>query len=40
MTPLMFEKHFDDISLADLQALVEARIPEGRRLEFKSGFGE
>jgi hypothetical protein len=36
----MFEKHFDDISPADLQALVEARIHEGRRLEFKPGFGE
>jgi hypothetical protein len=24
----MFEKHFDDISPADLQALVEARIHE------------
>ena len=31
----MFGKSFEDISLADLQALVEARIPEGRRLEFK-----
>jgi len=31
----MFGKTFDDISLADLQALVDARIPEGRRLEFK-----
>jgi len=31
----MFAKAFDKISLADLQALVDARIPEGRRLEFK-----
>jgi hypothetical protein len=31
----MFGKAFDDISLADLQALAEARIAEGRRLEFK-----
>ncbi|MGX9393262.1 AlbA family DNA-binding domain-containing protein [Nitrobacteraceae bacterium UC4446_H13] len=31
----MFNKAFDDVSVADLQALVETRIPEGRRLEFK-----
>jgi hypothetical protein len=31
----MFGKAFDEISLPDLQALVDARIPEGRRLEFK-----
>lgn len=31
----MFGKAFDDIALADLQALVDARIPEGRRTEFK-----
>jgi len=31
----MFGKAFDEVSVADLQALVDARIPEGRRLEFK-----
>ncbi|MCF4166661.1 ATP-binding protein [Zavarzinia compransoris] len=31
----MFGKAIDEVSVADLQALVEARIPEGRRLEFK-----
>lgn len=31
----MFDKAFDEVSRADLEALVEARIPEGRRLEFK-----
>lgn len=31
----MFAKEFDDIDLADLQALVDGGIPEGRRLEFK-----
>lgn len=31
----MFDKAFDDISLNELEALVEARISEGRRLEFK-----
>jgi Schlafen, AlbA_2 len=31
----MFDKDFDAISADDLKALVEARIPEGRRLEFK-----
>lgn len=31
----MFDKAFDEISRADLEALVEARIPEGRRLEYK-----
>lgn len=31
----MFEKEFDEISLVDLQALVDEGIPEGRRLEFK-----
>ena len=31
----MFAKAFDEISLADLQALVDEGIPEGRQLEFK-----
>jgi len=31
----MFGKAIDDISTADLQALVDNGIPEGRRLEFK-----
>lgn len=31
----MFEKEFDEISLTDLQALVDEGIPEGRQLEFK-----
>jgi len=31
----MFGKAFDDISLDDLQALANARIPEGRRLDYK-----
>lgn len=31
----MFGKAIDEVSVADLQALVEARIPEGRRIEFK-----
>lgn len=31
----MFEKAFDTLTLADLEGLVEARIPEGRRLEYK-----
>ncbi len=35
MNSLMFDKAFDDISLGDLQVLVEARIPKGRRLGFK-----
>lgn len=32
---MMFEKAFDEISRGDLETLVEARIPEGRRLEYK-----
>jgi hypothetical protein len=38
----MFEKAFDEISLGDLQALVEARIPEGRPelQSFDRGFGD
>jgi hypothetical protein len=28
----MFEKAFDEISLGDLQALIEAGVPEGRYL--------
>ncbi|UXT20433.1 ATP-binding protein [Agrobacterium tumefaciens] len=31
----MFAKEFDEISLSDLQALVDEGIPEGRQLEFK-----
>ncbi len=31
----MFAKEFDDINLADLQALVDQGFPEGRQLEFK-----
>ncbi|TIX93089.1 ATP-binding protein [Rhizobium sp. P44RR-XXIV] len=31
----MFTKEFDEISLTDLQALVDEGIPEGRQLEFK-----
>ncbi|MBV5266469.1 ATP-binding protein [Pinisolibacter sp. B13] len=31
----MFAKEFDEISLRDIQALVDEGIPEGRQLEFK-----
>lgn len=31
----MFQKAIDAITVSDLQALVDARIPEGRRLEYK-----
>lgn len=31
----MFTKEFDEISLADLQSLVDEGIPEGRQMEFK-----
>jgi hypothetical protein len=34
----MFTKEFDEISLADLQSLVDEGIPEGRQLEFKRDF--
>ena len=36
----MFGKAFDEVSITDLQALVNARIPEGRCLDFKRDLYE